>query len=106
MPSIQEIATTAAKGIDTEDFLDHIAWTAVIKPKLDGAKALLTKKLVDAVLQGTPVEEGSKERIAGQIYGIDYVIREIEGIVTKGREAEKLLMQAGIGLQDLEQQRS
>jgi hypothetical protein len=101
MPTVQEIATTAAKGIDTEDFLDHIAWTAVIRPKLDAAKAMLTKQLVDAVLSGTPIEEGTRERIAGKIHGIDYVINEIESIVKKGREAEGLLRQAGISLQDI-----
>ena len=46
----QEVATIAAKGIDTADFLDHIAWTEVIKPALEGAKAKLTKQLVDTIL--------------------------------------------------------
>lgn len=102
MPKISEIATDAAKGMDTEDFLDHIAWTAVIKPRLDSAKTLLTKQLVDAVLSGTPIEEGSRERIAGKIHGIDYVIHEIESIVKKGRIAEGLLAEAGISLTDLQ----
>lgn len=101
MPSIQEIATTAAKGIDTQDFLDHIAWTDVIKPRLEACKLLLTNKLVNAVLVGAPVEEASKERIAGQIYGIDFAIKEIEKIVSQGQQAEDLLAKADIHLADV-----
>lgn len=96
----QDLVTTAAKGIDTQDFLDHIAWRAVIKPHLEDAKLKLTKQLVDAILVGVPTPDASRERIAGQIFGIDYTIREIENIVRKGREAEGLLAADGIYLQE------
>lgn len=100
MPTMQDTVVTAAKGIDAQDFLDHIGWTDVIQPRLEGQKAMLTKRLVDAVLTGAPLEESSKERIAGQIYGIDYAMREIEAIVTRGHAAEGLLADAGMHLKD------
>ena len=100
----QEVATIAAKGIDTADFLDHIAWTEVIKPALEGAKAKLTKQLVDTIwaapAPNQALTDASRERIAGQIFGIDYAIKEIENIVRRGREAEKELAAEGIYLQD------
>lgn len=96
----QDIVVTAAKGIDTADFLEHIAWKAVIKPHLENAKEKLTKQLVDAILAAQPPTDASRERIAGQVYGIDYAIREIENIVKRGRDAEQQLAAEGIYLED------
>ena len=42
----QEVATIAAKGIDTADFLDHIAWTEVIKPALERASSRHIEKRI------------------------------------------------------------
>lgn len=90
---------TAAQGIDTEDFLRHIAWTDVVKPELERAKRILADRLVQAVLK--PLAEGqeSQPQIAGKLFGIDFAIRTIEDIVRKGRLAGGALAEVNIHLQ-------
>lgn len=96
MSTIAETALKAAQGADTQDFLDHIAWTDVIKPKLLETRELLTKELVGAVLSPKPSE--NKEQIAGKIHGIDHVIRTIEQLVREGKQASKVLAAQNISL--------
>jgi hypothetical protein len=95
----KSIPLTAAQGMDTEDFLEHIAWTDVIKPKFLEAKSILTKRLVASVLE--PAQSGgeSREQIAGKLWGIDYAIKEIETIVREGRSAKQIMRQHDIDLQ-------
>lgn len=99
MSTLSDIALKSAYGIDTEDFLDHIAWTEVILPRLTSMRDNLTKELVGAVLSpNTSKPNENKEQIAGKIHGIDYVIRTIESIVREGRQATKVLQSQNITL--------
>lgn len=97
----QEAHLSTIQGIDTEDFLEHIAWKDLIKPRLLEAKAMLTQRLVASVLNDDSAREAEgKERIAGKIFGIDFVIREIEKFVTDGRKARSLLAQNNIHIEE------
>ena len=94
----QEIAVRAYQGADTRDLLNHIAWTDVIKPELLKAKEFYTKELVTGVLEATS-KSGSREQIAGRIYGIDFVIKVLENVLRNGKLAEDLLAQENLHLQ-------
>lgn len=87
-----------AKAEDTQDLLNHIAWTDVIKPELITARDTFNKQLVAAML-GSPLTGGiTKEQLAGKAYGIDFVIRLFELILTKGRVALEDIQSIGISL--------
>lgn len=96
--TFEQTALTAAKGADTEDLLDHIAWTDVVLPKFLADREFLTKKLVDMTL--APIAPGSetKEQVAGKIYGIDYAIKTLEKIVKDGKSAKQTLAANNISL--------
>lgn len=98
MPSYQETAFQAAQGLDAEDFLVHIGWTDALKPKLLAAKEILTKQLVDVTLAKPDPAAESREQIAGKLWGITWVISQIESHVRKGREAEASLAKLNIHL--------
>lgn len=80
-------ATLAAKGLDTEDFLDHIAWTDVILPALMKDREALTRALVDLTLRPPTQASESREQLAGKIFGIDHVVARITKIVKDGHAA-------------------
>jgi len=96
--NLAETALKAAQGSDTEQFLDHIAWTDVIRPKLADMREVLTKELVGAVLTPSSTAAQNKEQIAGKIHGIDFVIRTIEALVREGRNASKALASQNIAI--------
>jgi len=89
----------AAQGLDTQDLLNHIAWTDVIKPKLDEAKLLLTKQLVDATLNPQQPNSQTREQIAGRLWGIDYIITSFEKVLREGARAKELLAEQNLFLQ-------
>ena len=81
----------AMQGADTEDFLQHIAWQEVVLPELRKTITILTKQLVDSTLVPSKEGQPSKEQIAGKLFGIDWTIKVIEDIVSKGKVASKEL---------------
>lgn len=87
----ENLALKAAYGEDTEDLLDHIAWTDVIKPQLEKARIHFTNQLVSATL--APQREGteSREQIAGKLYGISYITTLFEKILKEGGDAKAIL---------------
>jgi hypothetical protein len=95
----QETVYTAAQGIDAEDFLEHIGWTDALRPKLEAAKATLTKQLVDVTLRPADPTAESREQIAGKLWGLDWVVQQIENHVRRGRDARASLAKANIHLE-------
>jgi len=88
-----------AQAQDTYDLLNHIAWTDVLKPKLEAEVSKLSKLLVSEALGvPIPVGMGTREQIAGKCYGIQYVSRLFEEILAKGENAFKDLEEKGIHL--------
>lgn len=97
--SIQETALSAAQGIDTEDFLGHIAWDECILPRMRETRETLTRQLVDRILHPSTTSEGdTQEMIAGRISGIDFTIKMIVGLVQRGRSAREDLKSQNISL--------
>jgi hypothetical protein len=89
---------TIAQAEDTQNLLDHIAWTDVIEPKLIKHKEDLSKMLVNHLL-GMPIPENlTKEQLAGQIFGINYIQSLIKGVLQSGERALKILNASGISL--------
>ena len=95
----QDLAVTAAQGIDTEDFLRHIAWTDVLKPRFEQERQVLTDRLVQSVLKPNDPTAESREQIAGKLWGLDHAVKLIEGTVKKGRLASAELAKSNIALQ-------
>ena len=86
-----ELALKIAQAEDTQDLLNHIAWTDVVKPKLLKDKEIWEKTLV-AHLLGAPLPEGqTKEQLAGKIYGINYTIEYLENILRTGTRYFEML---------------
>lgn len=98
-----------AKAEDLGDLLDHIAWREVLRPALAKERDNYTKMLVNSTL-GIPVmmdtKQGpttiSREQLAGKIYGIDFILSTIEGILTKGTRAVEELRSKGLSLASLD----
>lgn len=100
MANYTQTVLTAAQGQDTEDFLEHIGWTDVLRPKLLAAKEILTKQLVDLTLSKPDPANENREQIAGKLWGIDWVIKQIETHVSRGRSASAELAKANIYLNE------
>lgn len=94
-----KLAETAAKGIDTADFLGHIAWTEVIRPLLLRDREALTRQLVDLTLRPPSGPSESREQVAGKIFGIDHTLRVIEKLVRDGDSARAELAAQNLYLQ-------
>ncbi len=83
----QEQLISAAKAEDTYDLLNHIAWTDVIKPKLELQVHQWSAMLVNEAL-GSPLPPGkTREQIAGMAYGVQHIIRLFEQIIRDGERA-------------------
>lgn len=95
----QNDALKAAQGMDVRDLLDHIAWTDVIRPHLNDAKALLTKRLVDATLN--PQKEGTetREQLAGKLFGINFIENVLEKILREGERSKEALASQNLFIQ-------
>lgn len=103
MQSNQALLTTVAKSVDTEDLLNHIAWTEIIRPALLKRRNDLSTLLMQAVL-GAPIANAAaqpftKEQLAGMLYGIDEIIRLFERILKDGSRALETLESAGVHIQ-------
>jgi flagellar biosynthesis regulator FlaF len=98
--NITETATRAAKGADVRDWLDHIAWTDVIEPRLAALREARTRELVQATLNPGAAKVRSTAEVAGEIHGIDYVRNLLQQLIKDGRAADVELKQHGISLKD------
>lgn len=83
----RELANLAAKAEDTQDLLNHIAWTDVVKPELLRRRDAYAKQLVNATLGQVLPEGQTREMIAGRILGIDDLISLLERILRDGHRA-------------------
>ena len=93
MPTTHDLQIQALQGSDTLDLLDHIAWNEVVLPRMREAQQILTRRLVELTLTPPTTGSESREQVAGKIFGIDFAIRTIEGIVRQGRDAASILSQ-------------
>jgi len=89
--SVSTNLESIARAEDTNNLLDHIAWTDTILPSLLKHRAAFEAQLVGAVL-GRPVtllngQSLSPEQLAGRIDGITYTIKLLEDILRKGERA-------------------
>ncbi len=92
-------ALAAAQGLDTYDLLQHIAWTDVVKPQLEEAKATFTHQLVSATLRSQVPGEDTREMLAGKLFGINYIITTFEKTLKKGQQAREALAKENLFLQ-------
>lgn len=88
----------AAKGEDTQDLLNHIAWTDVIKPRLRETVSQYTTILVNEALGGPLPPGKTREQVAGICYGINHTIKLLEKILQDGERAVKDLQDEGLSL--------
>jgi len=89
---------TVAKAEDTYDLLNHIAWTDVVRPRLEQEVKNLSSILVAEAL-GTPISGGrTREQIAGICYGINYMIHLFEKIMESGERALAELNSLGVAI--------
>jgi hypothetical protein len=98
----QEALVTAAKAEDTANLLNHIAWTDVVRPKLQEQVAIYSQLIVAEALGGKLPLGKSREQLAGICYGINYVSTLFEKILRDGERAMKDLADERITLQHLE----
>lgn len=96
--NIKQAALKAAQGIDTEDFMHHIAWDEVILPKLLETREILTRQLVESVLNPGAQNGETREQLAGKIQGIDFVMKLFTNLVKDGREARGNLQSVNVSL--------
>jgi hypothetical protein len=95
--SLQEDRLVAvAQAEDTYDLLQHIAWTDILLPQLELEK----KGALEAIAAyhlGTPLPNGmTVEKLAGKAYGINYVIKKIENVLSRGKKALGEIEASGI----------
>lgn len=89
---------SVAQAEDVYDLMNHIAWTDVIRPRLEKDIKNNTDLLISEAL-GTPIANGqTREQVAGMCYGIKHVISIFEEILRKGERAVAELNSAGISL--------
>lgn len=89
---------SVAQAEDTFDLLNHIAWTDVIKPKLDAQVKQWSAMLVNEAL-GLPIPSGhTREQVAGMCYGINYISTVFERVLKDGEKALADLHKHGITL--------
>lgn len=93
------LALKAAYGEDTLDLLNHLAWTDIIKPRLEETRKVLTDQLVALTL--APQKEGqeTREQIAGKLFGITYITNVLERILREGAQAKDTLAAHNLFLQ-------
>ena len=80
-----------ARAEDTNNLLDHIAWTETILPAILKHRAGFEAQLVGSVLGHRAVlvngQTLTPEQLAGRIDGITYTIKLLEDILRKGERA-------------------
>lgn len=96
MPSHTDQLITAAKAHDLWDLQQHIAWTDVIRPRLEQQIRTYSDILVGEAL-GAAIPGGkTREQVAGIAYGMKYMITLFEGILKDGKRALEQLESEGI----------
>jgi hypothetical protein len=94
----QEQLVAAAKAQDLYDLQQHIAWTDVLRPKLEAQVQQYSQLLVNEAL-GTSLPAGrTREQIAGMCYGISQIISIMERILKDGERALVMLGNEGISI--------
>lgn len=93
-------ALQAAQAEDTQDLLNHIAWTDVIRPQLEDARRAFTDQLVAATLKPQQPMSETREQIAGKLFGITFIINRLERILREGTNAREVLARENLFLQD------
>lgn len=94
----QEQLLAAAKAADTYDLLNHIAWTDVIRPRLESQVQQWSAMLVNEALGGGLPPGKTREQIAGMAYGVNHIIRLFEQIIREGERAVAALNADGTQL--------
>lgn len=98
MPDNTAKLISVAQAEDTYDLLNHIAWTDVIKPRLESQTKIWSQWLVADVL-GTKIPDGTtREILAGKINGVNYLTLLFEQILSKGEKALKDIQSSGVHL--------
>jgi hypothetical protein len=76
-----------AQAEDVYDLLSHIAWTDVVKPRLDEEVRQLNTLIVSNMM-GTPLPGTlTKEQLAMRAGGITYILSLFERILRQGEKA-------------------
>jgi hypothetical protein len=83
---------------DTQDLLDHLAWTDVVLPKIRKAREQYTNVLVAMTLGATSPLPLTREQVAGRINGLDFVVELMQKILKRGKDAEEYLASLGISV--------
>jgi hypothetical protein len=97
--SYESKLVAVAQAEDTWDLSQHIAWTDVIKPRLQ-KKAENYSKMLVAHLLGQPLPgDLTKEQLAGRIYGIQEIISTFELVLVQGKHALEDIESSGVSLQ-------
>lgn len=78
------------KAQDLQDWQDHIAWEEIIAPEMKKVREILISRLV-ALNLGQEIKGTTREMVAGQLFGMDWIEKEISKILGRGRTAEKIL---------------
>lgn len=91
----------AVQSLDTEDLLNHIAWTDVIRPEIDKHRRVYSSYLTSAVLgRSIPSPSGepyTPEQLAGIVFGFDFIENLFTQILRKGKTAmEDLKVNQGL----------
>lgn len=94
----QDQLLAAVKGEDTQDLLNHIAWTDVIRPRLEAQVTQWSQILVAEALGGPLPPGKTREQVAGMAYGVQSTIRLFEQILKDGERAISALSAEGIKL--------
>ena len=98
----QEQLIAAAKAEDTYDLLNHIAWTDVIRPRLEEVVRQYSALLVSEALGGALPPGKTREQLAGIAYGINYITGLFERILKDGERALEGLATTGLQIHNPE----
>jgi len=88
-----------AQAEDTFNLSQHIAWTDVIRPRLEAKASVYSKMLVSHLLGGQLPGNLTKEQVAGKIYGIQEIISTFEQVLAQGKKALEDIESSGVSLQ-------
>lgn len=86
----QDLVLDSLKAQDIEDWKEHVAWEELLEPQLRSTREALTRQLVELSL-GKKIEGTTLEQTAGKIYGLDFLFKELEKLLGRGRAADKIL---------------
>lgn len=95
-----ESLVNAAKAQDLYDLQNHIAWTDVLRPRLEEQVTAFAGQLVSEALGGKIPGGKTREQIAGIAYGIRFMITLMERILRDGVRAVDALQAEGLNLKD------